>query len=258
MENNDFGSFKELYDCFLKTTYKIEINGKTYEPGETIAVFDKIQMATFEEDVRRAVADGGYDNRGFIYWETTKDIQLVFSQGVFSKLQYAISSNSSIEEVSEITVSKQEKLESNDRGEINLSKVPISFSLFIYNLKGEKIPFTLKKQVATIEFPFTEVIVNYEFATSNATKVIVGKQLLNGFLTLEAKTRVKDDTTGKVVTGVIKIPRLKLFNDLSLRLGKQGSPVVANFKAIGVPVGGRRNSYVMETCFLNEDLDSDM
>jgi hypothetical protein len=32
------------------------------------------------------VARGGYDNRGLVYWETTKELRLTFSQGVFSNL----------------------------------------------------------------------------------------------------------------------------------------------------------------------------
>jgi hypothetical protein len=43
---NNFG-IKELYDVALKTTYPIEMDGRVIEPGETIAVFDKISLANF-------------------------------------------------------------------------------------------------------------------------------------------------------------------------------------------------------------------
>ena len=46
-------------------------------------------------------------------------------------------------------------------------------------------------------------------------------------------------------------------SDLSIRLGAQANPVVGNFKAIGVPVGSRGNSYVSEFYFLSNDIDSD-
>jgi hypothetical protein len=39
--------FKELYEVFLKTTYPIEMGEKTIESGETIARFDRIQLANF-------------------------------------------------------------------------------------------------------------------------------------------------------------------------------------------------------------------
>jgi hypothetical protein len=45
MENNI--GFKELYEVCLKTTYPIEMSGKTIEAGETVARFDKILLANF-------------------------------------------------------------------------------------------------------------------------------------------------------------------------------------------------------------------
>ena len=43
MENNL--GFKELYDVVLKATYKIEVGGRIIEPGEVIAIFDRVQLA---------------------------------------------------------------------------------------------------------------------------------------------------------------------------------------------------------------------
>ena len=81
---------------------------------------------------------------------------------------------------------------------------------------------------------------------------------MNGFVSLEGRTRVKDDTSGLITTGIIKIPKLKLMSGLSIRLGTQANPVVGNFTAEGVPVDSRNSSYVMEFEFLNNDIDSDM
>jgi len=81
---------------------------------------------------------------------------------------------------------------------------------------------------------------------------------LRGFLELEGKTRVKDDTSGLITTGIIKIPKLKLMSGLSIKLGAQVNPVVGTFDAVGVPVEMRHNSYVAEFCFLNNDIDSDI
>ena len=92
---NNFG-FKELYDVSLKTTYPIELEGRKIEAGETIAVFDKIQLATFAEKSDTRSANGGYDNRSLIWWEETKEIALRFTQGVFSKKLFALMSNSAL------------------------------------------------------------------------------------------------------------------------------------------------------------------
>jgi hypothetical protein len=45
--NNSEYSLKELYDVVIKATYPIEINGKTLLENETLAIFDKIQIANF-------------------------------------------------------------------------------------------------------------------------------------------------------------------------------------------------------------------
>ena len=101
-------------------------------------------------------------------------------------------------------------------------------------------------------------MVSYTYNYLEGAKVVkVGNRLFNGFVELEGRTRVKDDTTGQVVTGLIKIPKLKLMTGLSIRLGAQATPVVANFKGVGVPVGSRGNSYLSEFYFLNNDIDSD-
>jgi hypothetical protein len=36
--------------------------------------------------------------------------------------------------------------------------------------------------------------------------------------------RVKDDVTGKVTTGIINIPKLRLMSDLSIRVGSDAIP----------------------------------
>jgi hypothetical protein len=75
---------------------------------------------------------------------------------------------------------------------------------------------------------------------------------------LEGKSRVKDDITGKTRTAILRIPRLKLVSDLSMRLGREATPVLANFNAIGLPTGERGSNKIMELLFLNDDIDADM
>ena len=88
--------------------------------------------------------------------------------------------------------------------------------------------------------------------------ILVGKKLIGGFLLLEGKTRVKDDITGKTRTALLRIPRLKLVSDLSMRLGREAGPVLASFSATGLPVGEKGNKRVMELLFLNDDIDAEM
>lgn len=81
---NDFG-FKELYEVSLNATYPIEVGGNTLEIGETVALFDRIQIANFQEIKSTNSANGGFDNRAHIVWENTKEIKINFTQGIFSK-----------------------------------------------------------------------------------------------------------------------------------------------------------------------------
>ena len=71
--NSEFG-LKELYEVSLKATYPIEVKGRIVEVGETIALFDKIQVANFQEIKKFVSANGGFDNRPRVWWEETKEI----------------------------------------------------------------------------------------------------------------------------------------------------------------------------------------
>jgi hypothetical protein len=61
-----------------------------------------------------------------------------------------------------------------------------------------------------------------------------------------------------VRTAILRIPRLKLVSDLSMRLRREASPVLANFSAIGLPIGTRGSKKIMELLFLNDDIDADI
>jgi hypothetical protein len=78
-------SFKELYEVALKATYPIEVGDKSFEEGETIAIFDEILLANFSEIKQTFTAKGGYDDRSLIFWDNSKEIRITLTQGVFSK-----------------------------------------------------------------------------------------------------------------------------------------------------------------------------
>ena len=262
--NNEFG-LKELYDLTLKATYPIEMAGRKFEPGEVIARFDKIQIANFKEIVSRVSANGGYQNETRVIWEDPKEIQVNFTQGIFSSVQFALLSNSHLvyqkpEEY--ILVPVHFKGETNEHGLIEVGKTNI-LNVFVYDAKTyEKIIPTaidLEKGKIMIERPFTDVEVDFDYCYQNGgTSCYIGRKLIGGYLQLEGKSRVKDDTTGKVRTAILRIPRLKLVSDLSMRLGREATPVLANFSAIGLPVGGKGSKKIMELLFLNDDIDADM
>ena len=263
MEDSLFGS-KELYEVSLKLTYPIEVNGIQFDKGETIARFDKIQLAGFNQLKNIISANGGFDNRARVIWETTKQINLDFSQGVFSQIQFAIMNNARLFKIDNelIHVPKRETVESNETGELILSEIPCGEEpIFIYNQYGKKTTYVINgnKVIPTIKEPYTNYEVDYYYDYKNGASVAnIGQSLLKGFLRFEGKTRLKDDKTGHEVTGLLVIPKLKLVSNLSMILGENASPIVSTLKAIGYPEGKRGSERVMEFYFLNDDIDSDI
>ena len=240
----------------------MEAGGREFSEGETIAVFDKIQISGLNELKSYVAARGGFDNRGHVIWETTKEMQFTFTQGVFSDTQFGLLNNAKIIKVEEeepILISRIEELESSEAGYITTTDVVVD-QVFVYDKEtGDKLQWARIGDRLHINEGFKDVIVTYRYAYGGGAQVArIGERFMSGFLALEAKTRVKDDTSGLVTTGIIKIPKLKLMSGLSIRLGKQANPVVGNFSAVGIPVGERGSSYVCELLFLNNDIDSDM
>lgn len=259
-------SFSELYDVKLKATYPIEIKGKKYEIGEVITTFDRIQIANLNEIKTYTSAHGGFDDRDKVIWENVRQIDFTFSQGVFSKLQLAMLGNSRLlekQKEEEILISKREELEIDENGIVELKEKP-SCCLFVYNKEtGERINQfdIIGEKGKTLVFnglKYVDIIVDYDYKYLNGgTKMILGRRLIPGYLFMEGKTKVKEDGTGKVKTGIIKIPRLKIMSDLSIRLGNNANPVIANFRASGFPIGDKGTKTVMEMTVLNDDIDSD-
>ena len=261
--NTEF-ALKELTNITLKATYPIEVEGRRFEAGEVIARFDKIQIANFRELASRTTANGGKSNPALVMWEDSKEIQLNFTQGIFSRKQFALLSNSNLikKNAAElIPVSMHEVVESDEKGRIQLNKEKV-FNVFAYDAETfEKIVPTnvdLENGVLVVE-PYKTVEVDYEYYYSNGASVMtIGQQLIKGFLSLEGRTRVKDDITGKMHTAILRIPRLKLVSDLSMRLGREAGPLLANFAAVGYPDSECRDKKIMELLFLNDDIDAEM
>lgn len=260
---NEEISFKELYEVALKSTLPIEVGETQIAAGEIVALFDKIQIANFTEVKNNANAHGGFDNRGYVFWSSTKEINISFTQGVFSKTQLGLMTNAKLiidNGLQSILISAREEQEVNEQGQVSLSH-ELCAPIFVYDKDtGEKITgWSYSDHTITLLPPYKEVIVDYQYEYEGGyTDLLVGRSLISGFLSLEGKMRVKDDDTGKVTTGIIKIPKLKLMSGLSIRVGSDAIPQVGRLDAVAVPEGTRGNQKVMEIYFLNDDIDADM
>ena len=261
MDNNI--GFKELYEVSLKATYPIEMGDRKIEVGETIAVFDKLQIGNFEEKKNFISANGGFDNRARIWWEETKEIRVSLAQGVFSKSHLTLMTNAKYinnEGRSTVDINCRELVETDASGIATVNYL-INTPVFVYdNETGERITdFTYTGNSISTNLNYKEIMVDYYYSYDNGYSVLsFGRGLTNGYLSLEGKTRVKDDITGQVTTGIIKIPKLKLLSNLSMRLGQDAVPLVGRLDAVAIPTGERGHKKVMELIFLNDDIDSDI
>ena len=259
---NELG-FKELYSVSLKATSSIEMGDNLIEVGETVAFFDRIQIANFQEIKNNTSSNGGWDNRSYVHWESTKEVRINFTQGIFSKTQLALMSNAKLIENSGrqiIPINAKEQYESDGTGKIVIDR-ELRDPVFIYDsTTGKKIKeWTRSNNTIYLNEPYKSVIIDYWYDYDNGCQtLIIGQALTRGYLSLIGKMRVKDDVTGKVTPGIIKIPKLRLRSDLSIRVGSDAIPQVGRLDAVAVPEGARGQSKVMEIIFLNDDIDADM
>lgn len=261
--DNEFG-MQELYFVQLKTTYPIEVKGKNYAAGEVVAAFDKIQIANFQEIHKEIAAQGGYQNRKLIIWERTEGVNLVFTQGIFSQTQFGLMNNTRMIDINSnqiVRIAHREILEANDEGIITLTHTPIDEWIFVYNKEtGEKLTNLELISEREIKTPlvYKDVIVDYEYGYDNGASVnIVGEEIFDGFLTLEGRSRIKEDITGETRTAIIYIPKLKITSDFNLTLGANAQPVVGKFNGTALPIGPAKNTKALEIYFLEDDIDKD-
>ncbi len=261
--DKEFG-MQELYFVQLKSTYPIEIKGRKIAEGEVIAAFDKIQLANFKDIHREAAAQGGYQNRKLVIWNRTEGVNLVFTQGVFSKTQLGLMHNSKLISINEnqvVRIAQRDELETNSEGIVILTHEPINNWIFIYNAEtGEKLTGLVRTGPDTIQTPlvYKDVIVDYEYGYDNGADVsFIGEDIFDGYVTLEGRTRIKDDVTGETHTAIIYIPKLKITSDFNLTLGSNAQPVVGKFSAVALATGERKHSKAIEIFYLEDDIDRD-
>ena len=261
--DKEFG-MQELYFVQLKSTYPIEIKGKSIAAGEVIAAFDKIQIANFNDIHREVAAQGGYQNRKLVVWNRTEGVNLIFTQGIFSKTQLGLMNNTRLVDISNnqvVRIAQRDELETDSEGKITLTHAPIDSWIFVYNKEtGEKLTGLTFVDETTLQTPlvYKDVIVDYEYGYDNGADVsFIGEDIFEGYVTLEGRSRIKDDVTGETHTAIIYIPKLKITSDFNLTLGANAQPVVGKFSGVALATGDRKSSKALEIYFLDEDIDRD-
>ena len=261
--DKEFG-LQELYSVQIKSTYPIEVKGKEIAAGEVIAAFDKIQIANFQDIHKEVAAQGGYQNRKLVIWNRTEGVKLVFTQGIFSKTQLALMENARLIRLNRnqtVHIAQRDELETNDEGKITLTHVPINSWIFVYNKEtGEKLTGLSMVDEKTIQtsLVYKDVIVDYEYGYDNGADVsFIGEDIFEGYVTLEGRTRIKDDITGETHTAIIYIPKLKITSSFNLTLGLNAQPMVGQFTGTALSIGEEKELRALEIYYLDEDIDED-
>ena len=159
-----------------------------------------------------------------------------------------------------IPINVRQEYESDDRGKIIIGRT-LCEPIFVYDKNtGKKITgWTATTDSILLNEAYKSVVVDYWYDYDNGcVTMTVGRPLTRGYLSLTGKMKVKDGVTGKVTTGIITIPKLRLMSDLSMRVGSDAIPQVGRLDAVAVPEGVRGQQKVMEIIFLNDDIDADM
>ena len=255
-------SFKELYDVNFRLTYPLELFGTQYEEDEIILRFDRINIALLSDYKVRTAAQGGYLNKTQVYWDETRNISLVFNNGVVNSEMLSILTNHNLLEEEKVDVPITEEINIIGIEKFKL-KFPINLdkSYFLYRdkIKLSKEDYYFEDDNLIIKDKnYSNLILDYYTLKTEQKILRIGQNLLGGFLKMEGKTRLKDDIDGQEKTGIIKIPKLRIMSDLSIRLGDRETPNLFNFNVMGEPVKGRYGSYVCDIQLLDTDIDADI
>jgi hypothetical protein len=264
MEN--FG-IKELYDIKFKAIYPLEFCGRTYEEDEVILRLDRALYSVLNTSKTRITANGGYGNRVLIHWDDIQPMRIQLQQGVISKLNLALLTNNFLVKNKSVEVAISDTIQASigDTTESFLSQeINLEKPYFLYDNNFNKIDkgeYKIKGNKITINnlSPETKYFILDYYTNKDSVDILrIGQNSLNGFLKLEAKTRVKDDIDGQEKTGIFIIPKLRVMSDLSMRLGDTIEPYMYTFTFEAEPVGARHEEYVCDLVFLEEDLDADI
>ena len=247
---NEF-SLRELYSVKIKPTQPIDINGYIFQPDQILMDFDKIKIANFQEVLKEYKANGGWDGRTLVNWKFTDRVNLVFTQGIFSQIQFNLLNDAGLISLGKdsLEISEREILEADENGQMKLKWRP-NGAIYVYDEETGKdvsssLNYSTKSEAIYGAAPYKTYIVDYSFLYDN---------VLPDYVYLVAG----GGGTGDVKTGIIKIPRLHITSGLNLTLGTEANPQVGTFQGEAYPIGKKGEEITMSITFLKDDIDSDI
>ena len=261
-------TFKDLQNVSLAAHSPITFGDRTYQPGEICVTFDKIQISNFKELKDWRSANGGFDNRAHVMWETDKGIAITFSQGVMNRTQFALMTGSKYRDYTNTNKTRNVKrflvidtasqyldmLSSGEEWYINIPDTTeqkenfvvkdvfgnVILASFQETDKGLKV--ILPKTETTEYFPIS---VAYDDIVPTTATFTFGMPSGKTFYTLQGFTTFVDDKTGDKTLQLIEIPKLQITSELKMSVGAKANPVVGTFSALALPIGDRVHKSIM-------------
>lgn len=274
---------KELYDVSIRLNSPLDLDGRHYDINEAILTFDRAQIAQVQQSKTSKEARGGFNNNLLIEWERDREVGFSITKGTVSMVTWALLSNSKINEACYRSIPYKEELTVIDDGDTwfadlkyipnhvdgkwgiqgNPDNEPLPMGrrewlplkplppqkdrfLFCYDTEtGKRIMnFDVCGNRIVLKNDHKKITVDYTFDYDDKVRILsVGNRLFEGFMNLTAKVTIKDYWSGKPVTAILEIPKIKIRSDLVMMLGSgENEPVVSDFFFTGYPGEGRLES----------------
>ena len=272
MENTQrYNGLKELSSVVVKAYSDMTIGNRTFQAGEPILYFEKIQISQLKENAKVVMARGGWGNYPHVVWEDFNNFGFSLAEGVLSTMSFSILNNLELfdceSDTQKIKLPKREKLEVY-KGKIITKYKVLPEKCFVYLLDMDGIVekkidnFELgedKEVIVGEEYDNREILIDYYFQYEKSIiKYVIGNKRINGLLTLEGKAYFKDDMDGVNKTFFFEIPKMKITSNLDITMGEKASPTVSVFSAIGLPIKENNQWVVSRMYLLDDDIDSDI
>lgn len=264
MENN-FG-IKELYHASLNVLNTTKIGNRIFLPGESLIIFNNVQLMELNEKTKLVYARGGRSNPALVCWESKDPVVLGLSQGTVTQTAFSILTGAKlITSDDPIIITKYEhNLELDDSGNVELAYTPnLDKPYFCYeevnNCVQDKIDCTIVGKILQCGQASAgkNVMVKYSFDYYERTTIYkVDRRDLSAAFSFEGRYYSKSASTGLCVTNILTIPKVSVISNLRMTLGEKANPLMSTFYMTCLSSPSPEGNKVLDIVQLDTDVDS--
>lgn len=256
---------KDLEKVVIKTNTEMVLGDRVLDAGEPVLYFENIQISVLSEETRPIMAKGGWGNEPLVIWEDRNETTFSFQNGTFNHASFQLLlAARAMYKKDNICVPFSEEVMIGDDGAAILRHKPDldkKYFFFVYdyeNIQEKIIPTSIEENVAYFDSKYKNCMVMcdyYFFYNKEGVIYTMARERFSNSYTLEATFLMKDENDGKLHTGIITMPKVKIMSSINLRMGERANPSVATFNVIAMPEKkGDRESVICEIQYLDEDI----